>query len=95
MPAARPGMAQRQPVAPAKARHETPPAAAAPAPAGDKNLLLLERAERYLAMAQFDKAIATAGSVLELEPGNRAARALLDKAKARQMDALRAGSSIE
>lgn len=80
---------------PRQAPAATPARANDAAPANDRTSVVLERAERYLAMSQYDKAIATAESVIELDPGNRAARALLEKAKARQMEALRNGSSIE
>ncbi|WP_083265997.1 zinc-ribbon domain-containing protein [Burkholderia lata] len=77
--------------------HPTPPArpstAANPAaPAVDG---LLKRAQGDLSRGQYDKAIATAESVLAIEPGNRPAKTLIDKAKARQMDALRNNSTLE
>lgn len=93
-PAAQTPAPVRAVAAPPKPRAErTPPPA--PAPADDGMRALLSRAEQYLAQAQFDKAIATAESILALHPDNRAARVLLDKAKTGQLEALRAGSSIE
>ncbi|VWC04629.1 hypothetical protein BLA6993_05025 [Burkholderia lata] len=77
--------------------HPTPPvrpstAANPAAPAVDG---LLKRAQGDLSRGQYDKAIATAESVLAIEPGNRPAKTLIDKAKARQMDALRNNSTLE
>lgn len=70
-----------------------PSAAASPAaPAVDG---LLKRAQGDLSRGQYDKAVATAESVLAIEPGNRPAKTLIDKAKARQMDALRNNSTLE
>jgi len=56
---------------------------------------LLAKADGYIANRQYDKAIATAESVLELEPTSTAATAMLNKAKTKQMDVLKSGSSIE
>ncbi|WP_233634212.1 hypothetical protein [Burkholderia cepacia] len=56
---------------------------------------LLKRAQGDLSRGQYDKAIATAESVLAIEPGNRPAKTLIGKAKARQMDALRNNSTLE
>ncbi|NHV28589.1 hypothetical protein HAV18_20460 [Burkholderia sp. D-99] len=56
---------------------------------------LLKRAQGDLSRGQYDKAVATAESVLAIEPGNRPAKTLIDKAKARQMDALRNNSTLE
>lgn len=56
---------------------------------------LLKNAESYLAANQYDKAIATAESVLAIDATNRTAKALVSKAKARQMDALKSNSSLE
>ncbi|RRA22466.1 hypothetical protein DF038_14990 [Burkholderia cepacia] len=56
---------------------------------------LLKRAQGDLSRGQYDKAIATAESVLAIEPGNRPAKTLIAKAKARQMDALRNNSTLE
>ena len=83
--------------APRNKPHPTPPArpstAANPAaPAVDG---LLKRAQGDLSRGQYDKAIATAESVLAIEPGNRPAKTLIAKAKARQMDALRNNSTLE
>ncbi|MBN3844898.1 hypothetical protein, partial [Burkholderia sp. Ac-20349] len=68
---------------------------AATAPASPAIDGLLKRAQGDLSRGQYDKAIATAESVLALEPGNRPAKTLIDKAKARQMDALRNNSTLE
>ncbi|WP_431229127.1 hypothetical protein [Burkholderia contaminans] len=82
--------------APRSKPHPTParPSAAAnsAAPAVDG---LLKRAQGDLSRGQYDKAIATAESVLAIEPGNRPAKTLIAKAKARQMDALRNNSTLE
>jgi hypothetical protein len=56
---------------------------------------LLRRANGDLSRGQYDKAIATAESVLMLDPGNGQAKALVARAKARQMEALRNSSSLE
>jgi len=70
-----------------------PSTAASPAaPAVDG---LLKRAQGDLSRGQYDKAVATAESVLAIDPGNRPAKTLIDKAKARQMDALRNNSTLE
>jgi hypothetical protein len=80
---------------------ETPPQPkiAKPAPQADPMAgtiaTLLGKAESYTANGQYDKAIATAESVLAIEPGNRAAKSAISKAKARQMDALKSNSSLE
>lgn len=75
------------------------PQAQAPAELPDvmakKVTTLLAKADGYIAARQYDKAIATAESVLELEPSSRAASAMISKAKARQMEALKSGSSID
>ncbi|MDN7894587.1 zinc ribbon domain-containing protein [Burkholderia cepacia] len=93
--------APSEPAAIAAAPHVKPrptlPArtAAATAPASPAIDGLLKRAQGDLSRGQYDKAIATAESVLTLEPGNRPAKTLIDKAKARQMDALRNNSTLE
>lgn len=56
---------------------------------------LLRKAKVHVAKGQFDKAIATAESVLAIDAGNRAARSLISNAKSRQMEALRANTSLE
>lgn len=56
---------------------------------------LLKKADGYLSTNQYEKAIATAESVLAIDPNNRAAKALAAKARARQMDALKSNSSLE
>ncbi len=60
-----------------------------------KITVLLAKANSYIANGQYDKAIATAESVLELDPTSKGAKAMRSKAKAKQMDALKSGSSIE
>ncbi|VWB52805.1 zinc ribbon domain-containing protein [Burkholderia lata] len=83
--------------APRSKPHPTPPArpSAAANPAAPAVDGLLKRAQGDLSRGQYDKAIATAESVLAIEPGNRPAKTLIDKAKARQMDALRNNSTLE
>lgn len=61
----------------------------------EKSAALLARAESYLASHQYEKAIATGESVLLLEPDNAAAGALIRRAKARQLDALKSGTSLD
>jgi hypothetical protein len=56
---------------------------------------LLSRADGYISAHQYDKAIATAETVLLLEPRNGAATALIERAKTKQMEALKSGSSID
>lgn len=56
---------------------------------------LLARADGYIGSSQYDKAIATAESALELQPRSTAAAAMVNKAKARQLDALKSGSSLD
>lgn len=56
---------------------------------------LLRRANGDLSCGQYDKAIATAESVLMLDPGNGQAKGLVARAKAQQMEALRNSSSLE
>ena len=56
---------------------------------------LLAKADGYIGSHQYDKAIATAESALELEPGSTAAAAMVNKAKARQLEALKNGSSLD
>ncbi|RQT15737.1 zinc ribbon domain-containing protein [Burkholderia contaminans] len=83
--------------APRNKLHPTPPArpSAAATPAAPAVDGLLKRAQGDLSRGQYDKAIATAESVLAIEPGNRPAKTLIAKAKARQMDALRNNSTLE
>lgn len=61
----------------------------------DKTGALLARAESYLATQQYDKAVATGENALLLDPDNAAAKALIRRAKARQLDALRSGTSLD
>jgi len=56
---------------------------------------LLSKANGYVENKQYDKAIATAENVLELDPNSSAAHAMINKAKTRQLDALRSGSTLE
>jgi Tfp pilus assembly protein PilF len=56
---------------------------------------LLSKADGYIANRQYDKAMATAESALELDPSSSAARSMISKAKSRQMEALKSGSSID
>ncbi|WP_244115818.1 hypothetical protein [Burkholderia cepacia] len=86
-------VAEASPNKPRPAPPVRPSTAANPAsPAVDG---LLKRAQGDLSRGQYDKAIATAESVLAIEPGNRPAKTLIGKAKARQMDALRNNSTLE
>ncbi|HEY4317845.1 MAG TPA: zinc ribbon domain-containing protein [Herbaspirillum sp.] len=64
-------------------------------PMAGKISALIAKAENHIANGQYDKAIATAESVLEIEPANKSAKKVIAKAKARQMDALKSGSSLE
>ncbi|WP_395408817.1 hypothetical protein ACHMW6_15530 [Pseudoduganella sp. UC29_106] len=56
---------------------------------------LIAKANGYVDSKQYDKAIATAETALELDPRSSAAHAMISKAKARQMEALRSGSTLE
>jgi tetratricopeptide (TPR) repeat protein len=71
------------------------PPAAKSDPIAAKVSTLLVKADSYIANRQYDKAIATAESALELDPGNSGARAMISIAKSRQTEALRSGSSLE
>lgn len=73
----------------------SPPPAAKSDPIAAKVSTLLVKADSYIANRQYDKAIATAESALELDPGNSGARAMISIAKSRQTEALRSGSSLE
>lgn len=64
-------------------------------PLTPKVAALLAKADGYISSQQFDKAIATAESVLELDPGNTSATATIKRAKTKQMELLKSGSSIE
>lgn len=57
--------------------------------------MLLAKANGYVENKQYDKAIATAENVLELDPDSSAAHAMISKAKSSQMEALRTGSTLE
>jgi cytochrome c-type biogenesis protein CcmH/NrfG len=77
-------------------QHVNPtPVVPVPDPMAAKVANLLSKADGYIASRQYDKAIATAETVLDLDPSNAAARAMVSKAKTRQMDALKSGSSLE
>jgi hypothetical protein len=93
-----PTMAPMRPMA-APSEMQSQPKIAKPAPQADPMAgtiaTLLGKADSYTANGQYDKAIATAESVLAIEPGNRAAKSAISKAKARQMDALKSNSSLE
>lgn len=56
---------------------------------------LIAKANGYLDNKQYDKAIATAENALELDPRSSAAQAMINRAKTRQMEALRTGSTLE
>lgn len=56
---------------------------------------MLDKAENFIALRQFDKAIATAEAALDLDPASGAAKATLAKARTKQSEALKSGSSIE
>ncbi|WP_229263202.1 hypothetical protein [Duganella dendranthematis] len=56
---------------------------------------LLAKANGYIENKQYDKAIATAENVLEFDPGSNAARAMINKAKTKQLEALRSGSTLD
>jgi cytochrome c-type biogenesis protein CcmH/NrfG len=66
-----------------------------PDPLTQKITALLAKAEGYIGTQQFDKAIATAESVLELDPGNASAAATIKRAKTKQMELLKSGSTVE
>jgi hypothetical protein len=68
---------------------------AQPNPLETKVNELLRKAKDHVAKGQFDKAIATAESVLAIDAGNRTAKALISNAKSRQMEALRSNTSLE
>jgi len=74
---------------------KTLPPTGVPDAMSSKIAALLAKANGYIANGQYDKAIATAESVLELDPASTGAKATRSKAKAKQMDALKSGSSIE
>ncbi|TYQ03455.1 UNVERIFIED_ORG: hypothetical protein JN05_05269 [Zoogloea ramigera] len=71
------------------------PAAPASNPLSGKISAMLDKAENFIALRQFDKAIATAEAALDLDPASGAAKATLAKAKTKQSEALKSGSSIE
>jgi len=101
-PAAAPGPAESAPAAPSLPVSGGPVKPAKPAkpvvqpdPMETKVNELLRKAKDHVAKGQFDKAIATAESVLAIDAGNRAAKALISNAKSRQMEALRSNTSLE
>jgi len=61
----------------------------------DKVATMLSKGDGYIANQQYDKAVATGESVLVLDPDNAAAKALIRQAKARQLDALKSGTSLD
>lgn len=61
----------------------------------DKVAALLTKAEGYIANQQYDKAIATGENALVLDPDNAAAKSLIKRAKAKQLDALKTGTSLD
>ncbi len=87
-----------------QARHVPPHPKAEPKPipsAGNKDALagkvaaLLAKADGYIASQQYDKAIATGENALVLDPDNAPAKALIRRAKAKQLEALKTGTSLE
>jgi hypothetical protein len=84
-----------KPVAAVAPRAVQPTSPAVPDAMARNVLTLLSKADGYIGNHQYDKAIATAESVLELDPGNRAAASMINKAKARQLDALKSGSTLD
>jgi hypothetical protein len=66
-----------------------------PDPIAGKVSALLSKADSYIANRQYDKAIATAESVLELDPSSAGAKAAINLAKSRQTELLRSGSALE
>lgn len=61
----------------------------------EKVATMLSKGDGYIANQQYDKAVATGESVLVLDPDNAAAKALIRRAKARQLDALKSGTSLD
>lgn len=84
-----------RPGTPAPERKRATVAADVPDVMAGKVRSLLGKADGYIANRQYDKAMAMAESALELDPSSGAARAMISKAKARQMEALKSGSSID
>jgi tetratricopeptide (TPR) repeat protein len=91
-------------VKPAPPRHVATPAGKEitpvppPAPQNaltEKVAALLAKAETYISNHQYDKAIATGENALVLDPDNASAKALIRRAKAKQLDVLKTGTSLE
>jgi hypothetical protein len=61
----------------------------------EKVATMLSKGDGYIANQQYDKAVATGESVLVLDPDNAAAKVLIRRAKARQLDALKSGTSLD
>jgi hypothetical protein len=61
----------------------------------EKVATMLSKGDGYIASQQYDKAVATGESVLVLDPDNAAAKALIRRAKARQLDVLKSGTSLD
>jgi tetratricopeptide (TPR) repeat protein len=61
----------------------------------EKVAALLAKAESYISSQQYDKAIATGENALILDPDNSPAKALIRRAKAKQLEALKTGTSLE
>lgn len=76
-------------------RADTPPVSDVNEAMARKVSTLIAKANGYLDNKQYDKAIATAENALELDPRSSAAQAMINRAKTRQMEALRTGSSLE
>lgn len=80
---------------PALEKKHAPAAPEVPDLMASKVKSLLGKADGYIATRQYDKAMAMGESALELDPSSAAAKAMISKAKARQMEALKSGSSID
>lgn len=61
----------------------------------EKVATMLSKGDSYIANQQYDKAVATGESVLVLDPDNATAKALIKRAKAKQLDALKSGTSLD
>jgi len=94
-PAPKAALATRSPSPPTHQNPVVSAPTARPDLIASKVTTLLSKAGSYLANRQYDRAIATAESALELDPDSSAARSLISKAKARQMDALKSGAALE
>jgi hypothetical protein len=94
-PPAPPPAASKRPLQRADAVARPRAAAELPNVMAGKVSTLLGKADAYISSRQYDKAMAMAESALELDPSSGAAKAMINKAKTRQMEALRSGSSID